>query len=51
MNQEDHKENLEKAETQKESEKVLIQMKETLKEHKDVRIPEIFKEKEQVKQE
>jgi hypothetical protein len=49
-----HEENLrttpEIAEPQKESEKVLIQMKETLKEHKDVRLLEIFKEKEQVKE-
>jgi hypothetical protein len=36
LNQEDHKADPEKAETQQESEKVLIQMKETLKEHKDV---------------
>jgi hypothetical protein len=33
-------------ESQKESEKVLIQMKETLKEHKYVQLPEIFREKE-----
>jgi hypothetical protein len=47
MNQEDHKEDLEKEETHQESKKVLIQMKETMKEHKDVRLPEIFKENEQ----
>jgi hypothetical protein len=35
-------------ETQQESEKILIQIKETLKEHKDVRLPEIFKDKEKV---
>ena len=34
--------------SQKESEKVLIQMKQTLKEHKNVQLLEIFKEKEQV---
>jgi hypothetical protein len=34
------------AEPQKESEKVLIQMKETLNEHRHVRLSEIFKEKE-----
>jgi hypothetical protein len=37
-------------EPQQESEKVLIQMKETLKEHKDVQLPHIFKEKEQVEE-
>jgi hypothetical protein len=35
-------------EPRKESEKVLIQMRETLKEHKYVCLPEIFKEKEQI---
>jgi hypothetical protein len=50
LNQEDDKADPKKAETQQESEKVLIQMKETLKEHKDVRLPEIFKEKEQVEE-
>ena len=35
-------------EPQQESEKILIRIKETPKEHKDVRLPEIFKEKEQV---
>jgi hypothetical protein len=39
LNLEDHKADPEKEETQQESEKVLIQMKETLKEHKDVRLP------------
>jgi hypothetical protein len=48
LNQEDQKADPEKAETQQESEKILIRIKETLKEHKDVRLPEIFKEKEQV---
>jgi hypothetical protein len=48
LNQEDQKEDPEKAETQQESEKILIQIKETLKEHKDVQLQEIFKEKEQV---
>jgi hypothetical protein len=33
-------------ESQKESEKVLLQMKETLNDHRHVRLPEIFKEKE-----
>jgi hypothetical protein len=37
-------------EPQQESEKVLIQMKKTLKEHKYVQLPEIFKEKEQVEE-
>jgi hypothetical protein len=36
LNQEDLKADPEKEETQQESEKVLIHMKETLKEHKDV---------------
>jgi hypothetical protein len=36
LNQEDHKADPKKEETQQESEKVLIQMKETLKAHKDV---------------
>jgi hypothetical protein len=36
------------AEPQKESEKVLIQMKETLNGHKDVSLSEIFKEKEKI---
>jgi hypothetical protein len=35
-------------ETQKESEKVLLQMKDTLNDHRHVRLSEIFKEKEQV---
>jgi len=48
LNQEAQKEDPEKAETQQELEKILIRIKETLKEHKDVRLPEIFKEKEQV---
>jgi hypothetical protein len=33
-------------ESQKESEKVLLQMKETLNDHRHVRLSEIFKEKE-----
>ena len=37
-----------KAETQKESEKILLQMKSTLNDHRHVRLSEIFKEKEQV---
>ena len=40
------KENPEKVEPQQESEKVLIQMKETLNDHRHVRLSEIFKEKE-----
>jgi hypothetical protein len=40
------KADLEIEEPQKESEKVLIQMKETLNEHRHVRLSEIFKEKE-----
>jgi hypothetical protein len=36
MNQEDQKVDLEKAKNQQESEKILIRIKETLKEHKDV---------------
>jgi hypothetical protein len=34
------------AEPQKESETVLLQMKETLNDHKDINLSEIFKEKE-----
>jgi hypothetical protein len=48
LNQENQKVDPEKVETQQESEKILIRIKETLKEHKDVQLPEIFKEKEQV---
>jgi hypothetical protein len=48
LNEQNPKTAVEIDESQKESEKVLIQMKETLKEHKDVQLPEIFKEKEQV---
>jgi hypothetical protein len=48
LNQEDQKADPEKEETQQESEKILIWIKETLKEHKDVQLLEIFKEKEQV---
>jgi hypothetical protein len=36
------------AETQKESEKILLQMKDTLNDHRHVRLSEIFKEKEQI---
>ena len=46
LNQEDHKEDPEKVETQQESEKVLLQMEETLNDHLHVRLSEIFKEKE-----
>jgi hypothetical protein len=48
LNEQNPKIAVEIDESQKESEKVLIQMKETLKEHKYVQLPEIFKEKEQV---
>jgi hypothetical protein len=37
------------AESQKESEKVLLQMKETLNDHRHFRLSEIFKEKECIK--
>jgi hypothetical protein len=50
LNQEDQKADLEEAETQQGSKKILIWIKETLKEHKDVRLPEIFKEKEKVEE-
>jgi hypothetical protein len=46
LNQENPKADPEKAEPQQESEKVLIQMKETLNDHRHVRLSEIFKEKE-----
>jgi hypothetical protein len=36
------------AETQKESEKILLQMKDTLNDHRHVRLSEIFKEKEKI---
>jgi hypothetical protein len=36
------------AETQKESEKILLQMKDTLNDHRHVRLAEIFKEKEKI---
>ena len=48
LNEQNPKIAVEIDESPKESEKVLIQMKETLKEHKDVQLLEIFKEKEQV---
>jgi hypothetical protein len=37
------------AETQKESKKILLQMKDTLNDHRHVRLSEIFKEKEKIK--
>jgi hypothetical protein len=46
LNQENPKADLEIAEPQKESEKVLLQMKETLNDHRHVRLSEIFKENE-----
>jgi hypothetical protein len=46
LNQENPKTDPEKEEPQQESEKVLIQMKETLNDHRHVRLSEIFKEKE-----
>jgi hypothetical protein len=49
LHEEHPRKTLEITEPHKELEKVLIQMKETLKKHKDVRLPKIFKEKEQIK--
>jgi hypothetical protein len=46
LNQENPKADPEEAEPQQESEKVMIQMKETLNDHRYVRLSEIFKEKE-----
>jgi hypothetical protein len=46
LNLENPKADPEKAESQQESEKVLIQMKETLNDHRHVRLSEILKEKE-----
>jgi hypothetical protein len=46
LNEENPKTALEIAESQKESEKVLLQMKETLNDHRHFRLSEIFKEKE-----
>jgi hypothetical protein len=48
LNEKNPKANPEIVETQKESEKVLLQMKDTLNDHRHVRLSEIFKEKEQV---
>jgi hypothetical protein len=48
LNEENPKPNPEEAEPQQESEKVLIQMKETLNDHRYVRLSEIFKEKERI---
>ena len=45
LNQGNPKEDPEIAEPQKESEKVLLQMQETLNDHQHVRLSEIFKEK------
>jgi hypothetical protein len=46
MRQENPKVDPEMEEPQKESQKVLLQMKETLSDHRHVRLSEIFKEKE-----
>jgi hypothetical protein len=46
LNQENPKADPEKVEPQKESEKALIHIKETLKDHRDISLSEIFKEKE-----
>jgi hypothetical protein len=46
MRQENHKEDPEMVDIQRELEKVLLQMKETLSDHQHVRLSEIFKEKE-----
>ena len=46
LNEENPRENPEIVEPQQESEKVLLQMKDTLNDHRHVRLPEIFKEKE-----
>jgi hypothetical protein len=46
LNQENPKADPEKEEPRQESEKVLIQMKETLNDHRHVRLSEVFKEKE-----
>jgi hypothetical protein len=48
LHEENPKADPEIAEPQKESEKILIQMKETLNGHKDVSLSEIFKNKEQI---
>jgi hypothetical protein len=50
LNQENPKEDLEKEKPQQESEKVLIQIKETLNDHRHVNLSEIFKEKECIKE-
>jgi hypothetical protein len=46
LNQENPKADPEIAEPQKESEKILLQMKDTLNDHRHVRLSEVFKEKE-----
>jgi hypothetical protein len=46
LNQENPKADPEEVEPQEESEKVLLQMKDTLNDHRHVRLSEIFKEKE-----
>jgi len=48
LNEENPKEDPEIVETQKESKNVLLQMKDTLKDHRHVRLQEIFKEKEKI---
>ena len=47
LNEENPKEDPEIVENQKESEKILLQMKDTLNDHRHVRLSEIFKETEQ----
>jgi hypothetical protein len=49
LNEENPKADPKIVETQKELEKILIQMKDTLNDHRHVRLSDIFKEKEQVK--
>jgi hypothetical protein len=50
LNEENPKVDPEIVETQKESEKILLQMKDTLNEHRHVRLSKIFKEKELVEE-
>jgi hypothetical protein len=45
LNQENPKEDLEVEEHQKESKKVLLQMKEIMNDHRHLRLSKIFKEK------
>jgi hypothetical protein len=50
LNEEIPKADPEIVETQKELEKILLQMKDTLNDHQHVRLSDIFKEKEQIKE-